>query len=260
MKTAPPPQHKYIVINGHFKSEEPSVKNIVYNIIKTDIERLTKILVSPGSIYTFLNPVSYLTARKQPEIYQHFDGVFADGGILARFINFVYGRRVSRISFDMTSIAPFLFEFAETEKKKVYMVGATAQENEEAVAILKERYPNLILTGRSGYFLSEEEQMAEASKIAILNPDFLIVGMGALKQEEFLNLVKLAGYRGVGFTCGGFIHQLSKYKLKYYPKWIDRFNLRFVYRIFKEKHTRTRYLKAAFLFPILFIWDKWNGK
>ena len=99
----------------------------------------------------------------------------------------------------------------------------------------------------------------EASHIVELNPDFLIVGMGALMQEKFLLKVKKMGYQGIGFTCSGFVHQTAMNRMHYYPNWVDKMNLRFVYRMYKEKHTRTRYLQAAFLFPVRFIGERIFG-
>lgn len=120
-----------------------------------------------------------------------------------------------------------------------------------------------IIGYRNGYFSSEKEMRMEAEHIVELNPDFLIVGMGVLMQEDFLFRVKKNGYLGVGFTCGGFIHQTFKSEINYYPKWVDKINMRFVYRMYKEKHTRKRYLLAAFLFPLRFIgerffWQRYN--
>lgn len=37
--------------------------------------------------------------------------------------------------------------------------------------------------------------------------------MGILAQENFLLKVKQAGFEGIGFTCGGFIHQTAKMRL-----------------------------------------------
>lgn len=42
-----------------------------------------------------------------------------------------------------------------------------------------------IIGYRNGYFSSEEEMRIEAEHIVELNPDFLIVGMGVLMQEDF---------------------------------------------------------------------------
>ena len=106
------------------------------------------------------------------------------------------------------------------------------------------------------YMEIEQEMDAEAKHITQVNPDFLIVGMGALMQERFLLKVRNAGFQGIGFTCGGFIHQTANNEIEYYPLWIDRMNLRFVYRMYKEKHTRKRYVQAALLFPARFLWEK----
>ena len=129
-----------------------------------------------------------------------------------------------------------------------------------SVKIFQEQYPGLRIAGfRNGYFSSDAEMNKEASHIVELNPDFLIVGMGALMQEKFLLKVKKMGYQGIGFTCGGFVHQTAMNRMHYYPDWVDKMNLRFVYRMYKEKHTRTRYLQAAFLFPVRFIGERIFG-
>ena len=126
--------------------------------------------------------------------------------------------------------------------------------------IFQKQYPKLSIAGfRNGYFSSDAEMNKEASHIVELNPDFLIVGMGALMQEKFLLKVKKMGYQGIGFTCGGFVHQTAMNRMHYYPDWVDKMNLRFVYRMYKEKHTRTRYLQAAFLFPVRFIGERIFG-
>ena len=129
---------------------------------------------------------------------------------------------------------------------------------ERAIKILQTKYSKLNISYyRNGYFSSEAEQDEEAKKIVQQSPDFLIVGMGIIKQEEFLLKVKKAGFKGIGFTCGGFIHQVAQSNLKdYYPKWINDYGLRFLYRMYKEPHTRKRYAKAALVFPIKFLLEK----
>lgn len=209
------------------------------------------------NIYTYLNPVSYLSALNNKELFCKFDGILVDGSLLVWAIKFVYGKKIKRRSFDMTSMAPLLFEYASENNKSIYIVASKQEEIEIAVQIFKSRYPNLKIIGyRNGYFSSDEEKNNEATHIIKLNPDFIIVGMGIVKQEEFLLKVKDMGYKGIGFTCGGFIHQTSTNKIEYYPLWIDKLNLRFVYRMIKEKHTRKRYFKAMFLFPIMFIYER----
>ena len=49
-----------------------------------------------------------------------------------------------------------------------------------------------------------------------------------------------------GMTCGGFLHQTAN-NIKYYPNWIDRFNLRGFYRMYDEPYLIKRY----------FVWYPW---
>lgn len=230
---------------------------LVKSIVTTENLSIRDIFTQKEKIYTFLNPVSYLSALENKDLFSRFDGIFADGSILVAAIHLIYGKKVTRRSFDMTSLAPELLEYAATNGKSIYIVASRQEQVEKAVEIFKERYPELNIVGyRNGYFISEEEQQTEAQHITDVNPDFLIVGMGVLMQERFLLKVKESGYQGIGFTCGGFIHQTAKNEIDYYPAWADKLNLRFVYRMFKEKHTRKRYMQAAFLFPVRFIFER----
>ena len=198
---------------------------LVDKIVKTDSWSNELLMETRGKVYTFLNPVSYLDALKNKEMFARFDGIFADGSLLVSAIRLLYGRGVKRRSFDMTSLAPLWLKYAEEKRKSVYIV----------------------------------ELQCEAEHIVEASPDFLIVGMGVLMQERFLLKVKDAGFGGIGFTCGGFIHQTAKDEIDYYPGWVDRLNLRFLYRMYKEKHTRKRYLQAALLFPARFIAERLFG-
>lgn len=236
------------------------VSVLVSKIISTESFSVNQIFENKGKAYTYLNPVSYLTALDNKELFSQLDGIFADGGLLVKAIKMVYGKQVTRRSFDMTSMAPELFAYVAKHGKAIYIVASKQEQVEKAVEIFRERYPKVKFAGyRNGYFASESEMDGEAKYIAKLNPDFLIVGMGALMQEKFLLKVKNAGYQGVGFTCGGFIHQTSKNEIDYYPAWVDKTNLRFVYRMWKEPHTRKRYVMAGLLFPARFIAEKIFG-
>ena len=233
---------------------------LVSKIISTESFSVNQIFENKGKAYTYLNPVSYLTALDNKELFSQLDGIFADGGLLVKAIKMVYGKQVTRRSFDMTSMAPELFAYVAKHGKTIYIVASKQEQVEKAVEIFHERYPKVKFAGyRNGYFASESEMDVEAKYIAKLNPDFLIVGMGALMQEKFLLKVKNASYQGVGFTCGGFIHQTSKNEIDYYPAWVDKTNLRFVYRMWKEPHTRKRYVMAGLLFPVRFIAEKIFG-
>ena len=225
-----------------------------------DTEASNGHLERKGQIYTYLNPVSYLTALKEKVLFDQMDGIFADGSLLAGAIRLVYGKRVTRRSFDMTSMAPEVLTYANEHGMSVCVIATRQEMLEKTISIFASQYPNIVWTGcRNGYFATRMEMEEEARKIAKSDPDYLIVGMGIKMQERFLLMCKQAGYKGIGFTCGGFIHQTSKDKIDYYPAWVDKINLRFLYRMWKEPHTRKRYLMAGLLFPVRFIFERIFG-
>lgn len=234
---------------------------LIDKILSTDKSSVEELLKKGKGIYTFLNPVSYLDALKHKELFTSFDGIFADGGLLVKAIKGAYGVTVTRRSFDMTSLAPIVLSYAAKTGKSVAIIATKQEMVEKAVANLKKSFQGLkICYYRNGYFKSEQEKDEEAKKIVALHPDILIVGMGIILQEQFLLKVREAGYQGLGFTCGGFIHQTAQDKADYYPDWVDKHGLRFFYRMYKEPHTRKRYAKAAFVFPVKFLWEKMTSK
>ena len=225
-----------------------------------DTEASNGHLERKGQIYTYLNPVSYLTALKEKVLFDQMDGIFADGSLLVGAIRLVYGKRVTRRSFDMTSMAPEVLTYANEHGMSVCVIATRQEMLEKTISIFASQYPNIVWKGcRNGYFATRMEMEEEARKIAKSDPDYLIVGMGIKMQERFLLMCKQAGYKGIGFTCGGFIHQTSKDKIDYYPAWVDKINLRFLYRMWKEPHTRKRYLMAGLLFPVRFIFERIFG-
>lgn len=235
------------------------ISSLIQKIIATN-PCYTEMFEDRGKIYTFLNPVSYLDALKYKTLFSKFDGIFVDGKFLALAVKLLYRKHVKRRSFDMTSLAPELFRYSEVHGKSIYIVAGKQGEVERSVSIFSEHYPKLNFVGsRNGYFADVHEIDVEIKKIMSVNPDFVICGMGIVRQERFLNRLKNAGYGGIAFTCGGFISQTARKKITYYPRFFDALNLRFVYRMIKEKHTRKRYLLATFCFPVKFVGERVGG-
>ena len=73
------------------------------------------------TITTFLNPFSYLLARKNKEQLTAFN-IEIDGGILVKLLN-LFGFMCKRKSFDMTSLAPVFFNEAIQNYKSIYFIG-----------------------------------------------------------------------------------------------------------------------------------------
>lgn len=92
----------------------------------------------------------------------------------------------------------------------------------------------------------------KVERILELRPEIVICGMGGVAQEKFMLSLADAGWRGCGFTCGGYLDQLGA-GLRYYPGWVDRTNLRWAYRLAREpRRLWRRYLVDYQSFVLLF--------
>lgn len=213
-------------------------------------------------LHTFLNPYSYYVARNHPQIFEEFNSIHIDGGLLVKVLkSFTGAKSLKRESFDMTSLAEPVFERCSDENLSVFLIGAKEAEIERAVDVFAQGYPELDICGyRNGFFESSAARESAIDSIRRQNPDVVIVGMGTPLQEQFLLDLRSSGWNGIGYTCGGFFHQTGSGKLEYYPRWVNRLHLRWLYRMYDEPKLIKRYFTYYPLFFALFIVDFLNYK
>lgn len=203
---------------------------------------LDTLLQSRRCLVSFLNPFSYLMLSRHPALLKEVDLWGYDGSALRSLSNRLFQTKFPRLSFDFTSLADPVFSHCQALGKTVAIIGSDAQSNQAFIRILAQRYPALnIAWARDGYFTGEQYPDA-VQQIAAQQPDVLVCGMGAVLQEQFLVDCRAAGWEGVGFTCGGFIHQTASHQGNYYPQWVDKLNVRFLYRMWDEPQLIRRYL------------------
>ena len=194
-------------------------------------------------VVTFLNPYSILKLSESKTSLKHFDKLCIDGIALKIFLGFVYKNTdIERISFDFTSVANHVFENAAANKECGFVLGSDVKSNSKFINIIHSSFSGIQLEGRSGYFNDDADLADLLGSLANSNYEFIVIGMGAVKQEEVANTLVENGFKGKIYTCGGFIHQTAMNGGEYYPAWIDKLNLRFVYRMVKEPTTILRYL------------------
>tara|TARA_B100000212_G_C27328899_1_gene513648 strand:- start:544 stop:1266 length:723 start_codon:yes stop_codon:yes gene_type:complete len=211
-----------------------------------DFHKILKQAASSSSskIITFVNPFSYEKLRISNHLIAKLDYVFSDGSLLCFFNNLFKKRKITRASFDYSSVANEVLNFAETQKRKVALIGATEEEIQSAVKALISRHKNLnIVFSRNGYFNNSEEKNEALTNISISKADLVIIGMGSPLQEEFSILIKESiKERLLIFTCGGFLSQTSK-NINYYHPIIITLGLRWLQRLFLHKHVRQKFFK-----------------
>ncbi len=208
-----------------------------------------------GAVYTCVNPFSYHLVRKNRDVYDGMDGIYVDGMLMCKFIGLLWRRRIPRLSFDMSGMAVDLFARLDKNAETIYFIGATQDSVEASVTQIRKAYPEIHVAGyRNGYFRDDSERNEVIRQIVADNPDFTVVGMGSPLQEQFALDLRKAGYGGIVFTCGGFLHQTAE-GINYYPDWINRWNLRAFYRLYKEKGLFKRLYNVLIEFPVLFTLD-----
>ena len=199
------------------------------------------------ALYLYLNPrnIDYILNRLSLDrtVYR------TDGIYLTSLLNTIFpiekGR--NRQSFDFTSLAnPFFKRLSRTDEK-LFMAGGGIEEVRDFVDIVRDLYPGINIVGYcSGY---EGFQKIE-EKVENLSPNVIMLGLGNIKQEEYGNLL-VDRFNIPVFTCGAFISQTARSKNgEYYPKWINKLELRWLFRFIKEPHTIVRVVKH---YPMFFF-------
>jgi len=186
-----------------------------------------------ASTITFINPQSWAMVRRRPDYLEdlkRIDYVLPDGAGVSKACNFVTRLACPRVSFDMSSLAGPFFEALCREKADVMLVGSKPGVTDQVARKLRQRYADIRITGCDDGYGPVEGKVAHILK---RNPRVVIIGMGVPYQEKALLALREAGFRGIAITCGGFFDQYLQAEA-YYPAWVDRFNLRFAYRIYKE--------------------------
>lgn len=234
-----------------------TTKEFVTKIEESAASYPEKIFSVPGKAYTCVNPFSYHMVKENSSLYSGLDGLFVDGMTMCWWIRLLWGKKIPRLSFDMAGMAVDLFSLLNEKDctKDVYFIGARQEEVEATIKQIKAAYPNMRINGyRNGYFLSPDDREKTIDDIVERDPAFVIVGMGSPLQEKFVTDLKRAGYRGISFTCGGFLHQTSR-RINYYPEWVNKMNLRAFYRLFHENGMWKRLWQVLVVFPARFSYD-----
>ena len=120
------------------------------------------------------------------------------------------------------------------EKSQTCLIGTKEDALQKALKMFEDSGLNVSFY-RNGYFKNDYERMKCIEQINELNPEVIFIGMGAPQQDFMIEDIVKSGWKGLVFSCGGYLHQVADTdRTSYYPHLIDRLNLRWAFRIFKE--------------------------
>jgi N-acetylglucosaminyldiphosphoundecaprenol N-acetyl-beta-D-mannosaminyltransferase len=136
-----------------------------------------------------------------------------------------------------------------------YLLGGSR----ECLAALQQRLlaaqPDLAIVGsRHGYFTPAEDE-AIVREIDSLSPDFIWVGLGTPRQQEWIHRHKAEIRRGV-FLAVGFAFDVNAGTKKDAPAWMQKYGLTWLFRVATEpRRLLMRYLRYNTLFLFYLLCD-----
>ncbi|MDP4134192.1 MAG: WecB/TagA/CpsF family glycosyltransferase [Bacillota bacterium] len=116
----------------------------------------------------------------------------------------------------------------DRQGKSVFILGAKPGIAEQAAAKIKEQFNNVLITGtHDGYFDDDEEMI---SLINQGSPDFLMVCLGAPRQEKWIDKYKDRLNAKVIIGAGGSVDVIAG-NVKRAPDFYIKHNLEWLYRV-----------------------------
>jgi N-acetylglucosaminyldiphosphoundecaprenol N-acetyl-beta-D-mannosaminyltransferase len=137
-----------------------------------------------------------------------------------------------------------------------YLLGGSHDCLNKLRARLNEEQPLTKIVGsHHGYFRPEEEEKI-VEEINRLSPDFIWIGLGTPKQQEWIHRRKTDINRGVLFAVG-FAFDVNAGSKKDAPDWMQSRGLTWVFRLASEpRRLFGRYLKYNTLFLYYLVREK----
>lgn len=156
---------------------------------------------------------------------------------------FLARRKNPRRIFEKLSGSDMIYDFCEKahkEKRKVFLLGGLEESNVNAVMKLRELYPNALIEGYSPPFspypFNAELNSFIREKLTNFSPDYIFVGFGAGKQEEWIfdNYDFLSGLGTRAAIGSGGTFEFVSGKIKRAPRVLQRIGLEGVFRLLAQ--------------------------
>jgi len=153
-----------------------------------------------------------------------------------------------------SDLVPRLFDFSvNPEPLRVFLLGAAPGVAEKASVQIERRWRNVLVCGTHspplGFEYSAELNADIVARVNRYKPDILIVGLGAPKQEIWLDRFRTQLRVKVAVAAGATIDFLAGEQQRA-PKWVQRIALEWLHRAFTNpRRLAGRYLYGAWAFP-----------
>lgn len=206
--------------------------------IESAIARISGLVEARRPAYVVTPNVDFLVqARRDAELRRillEADLVLCDGKPLvwaSRWLGNPLPERVAG-----ADLVPRFIAHAEERSFRLFLLGATPESNDRAVARLRERHPRLVIAGHYSPPFRPLDEMDHAEivrRIRAVRPDVLLVSFGCPKQEKWMARNHRALGVPVCLGVGATIDFLAG-AVRRAPVWMQRAGLEWTYRLAQE--------------------------
>jgi N-acetylglucosaminyldiphosphoundecaprenol N-acetyl-beta-D-mannosaminyltransferase len=205
--------------------------------------------------------------QSRTDLRQAYEGaalVLADGAPLVAVSRLLRRSLPERVA--GSDLVPALFDHLNGENLpkplRVFLLGAGPGVAVRAASEIERRWQNVEIVGTYSPPLGFENDAVENNRILSIisevNPDLLLVGLGAPKQELWVAQYAEQLQARVALCIGATIDFLAGEKSRS-PKWMRQIGLEWFHRLCSEpSRLAKRYLRDAWIFPQL-VWREWRG-
>ena len=220
---------------------------------KKDFLNLLKERIDSGrrTFVVTANPEIFMLGRKLPEMNEALSDeetlIVPDGiGVIrgGKQLGYEFEERIPGVE-----ICEELVAYADQKGRSLYLFGAEKSVLEDLAARVRREYPNAVLAGCTDGYVQDTEKVFR--EIVEMQPDIVLVALGAPKQELLIHRYYRRGEKGVFIGVGGSFDVLSGRK-KRAPSFFIRHNLEWLYRIASEPKRLKRFWDSniKFLFEL----------
>lgn len=233
-------------------------KQGLLGLVQTSLRNKQKMFI------TTPNPeivVQAYTDKRLLDAINMSDVALPDGVGLSMMLRII-GKNMNRIQGRVAML--WFLEYANKNKLKVYLLGATHAVLVKAIEKISFEYPYIGIQGYSDIEVDNEghivmdnhnkKQNVILKHINEFNPDFLFTALGAPKQEKWISNNLQYMNVGVAMTVGGALDYYVG-KMITPPGAVSRLGLEWLWRVCLEPRRLKRIINATIVFPFLVLKD-----
>lgn len=159
-----------------------------------------------------------------------------------------FARQRLRCNLNGTDLFPHLLALAEAEGWSVFLLGGQAGVAADCSQWVRRHYPRLRIAGHCHGF---ESDPAILHSLATCQPDVLLVGMGAPRQEKWIACYQSQLPCRLAMGVGGLFDYYSG-RIPRAPVWMREMGLEWVFRLYQEPG---RLWRRYLLGNLRFLWQ-----